>query len=204
MIERGFSERILDQLSELYGDEPCVYLIQCGGLTRIGFSGNLTRRIVGLRSMRYPAGCLGLGRIEKVYEIKTSNPRALESDLHILMDKERVSGEWFHLKEGDLDIIRELCSDLTDNAEGKVVVKERKEIRIVPRLDNFPPCKFSNGETLKPYGENYLRSRFCNILSERGDGLFCEHHNSSDDNCPVVMGESKDSSTPDFGPVRTW
>src|SRR4030042_5744864 len=128
MSERIMDKRLSDQMSEIYDDQPCVYLIQCGGLTKIGYTKNLTRRLEVLKSLSYPSGSKGLGDVEKVYEIRSKSPDKLEKDLHELLNKEKVIGEWYNLKEKDLNVIRELCFDLVDNAEFEEVMKERTEI----------------------------------------------------------------------------
>lgn len=92
-------------LEEVDTASPCVYILASQGLYKIGRTTNLKKRIPSLRETDFPGGVKGFGPIENIFFIKTDQPETLEKQLHALLEEERVTGEWFHLKSSDLEAL---------------------------------------------------------------------------------------------------
>ena len=198
--------------SERY--EGSVYLIQCNGLTKIGYSKDPDKRIEILEKTKFPHGTKDLGKIEKIFEIITDSPRQLEKDLHELLDNERVVGEWFHLKDKDIKAIREIMLDTLKCDEKKYgertiysmpfrekPVKEDKptifRTSLMEFLDLRTPCKY-RFKTLIPNTDHLddipiLASR-CQFLTDLNNTeTLCEdrYRKRSEINCPTITGEKE-------------
>ena len=87
---------------------PCVYLVFSQGLVKIGRTADLKERLRIMKYDEFPHGVKGFGIIEETYFIKTDNPTKLEAKLHTLMEPEHVTGEWFHLKESDIQALNDI------------------------------------------------------------------------------------------------
>lgn len=82
-------------------DGNLVYLIRCNEFVKIGTTGNLKRRLNGLRgSNPYP--------LEVIYSKRKENARAVEQKLHKLFKEKRERLEWFKLTEEDILKIKEI------------------------------------------------------------------------------------------------
>jgi len=85
---------------EMVRNAPCVYLLKCNGLYKIGRSSDPVRRIKELQTAMPHEVIIA-------HIIRTNEPRALEAELHQRYTKKRLRGEWFALDMFDVD---EICS----------------------------------------------------------------------------------------------
>lgn len=84
----------------------CVYVIESGGLFKIGISRSLQERLKNI-SMNSPA------RVSVAVVIKPRDfvaARDLEKILHRRFESKRSHGEWFALDHDDIDFIRNIQS----------------------------------------------------------------------------------------------
>lgn len=84
------------KLAGLSGDR-CVYLVQAGGLTKIGFTTSLLSRVYAIRSTNPDATLVG---------IVPGADMAVERSLHALFPERRRDTEWFDLAPFDFEAIR--------------------------------------------------------------------------------------------------
>jgi hypothetical protein len=71
-----------------------VYLIEMGGVYKIGHTANWDKRKRGLAGLPYECELLALQPCKDM--------RALERRLHLRFENRRLNGEWFDLRPGDL------------------------------------------------------------------------------------------------------
>lgn len=77
-----------------------VYLIGAGdGIYKIGLSTNPLRRFASFM-LQLPF------RVKLVHQIRSSNPRSLERELHTKFKDKRMNGEWFRLSAEDVSHIK--------------------------------------------------------------------------------------------------
>jgi len=86
--------------------EDCVYLIESGGLIKIGYSSNFKSRIKSYKTHNSNLNILGVFQTEKAFNI--------ESRLHKKYKDFRVNGEWFDLPK---DVLCELLNYFNDGQE---------------------------------------------------------------------------------------
>ena len=75
---------------------PCVYVIECEGLYKIGRARILQQRLRSIRNSRRAP-------IELVHTIYSWDYDKVECSLHRIFTAQRVSGEWFNLSPQDLN-----------------------------------------------------------------------------------------------------
>ena len=78
-----------------------VYLIGGNGYYKIGLSSNPFHRIEGI-STKLPF------EVELIHTIKTNDTRKLELELHKKYDHLRLNGEWFRLRDRDVEEIKKV------------------------------------------------------------------------------------------------
>ena len=83
--------------------EDCVYLIESGGLIKIGYSSNFEKRFKSYKTHNLNLNILGVFQTEKAFQI--------ESKLHKKYKEFKVNGEWFDLP---LDVLCELLNYLNN------------------------------------------------------------------------------------------
>ena len=87
---------------EVHNNNSGVYLIKSElGYYKIGYSSDIDRRFKNLNSLT-PA------KLEIIHKINVVDYRTLESRLHMMYDKKRLSGEWFDLNNDDVKFIMSL------------------------------------------------------------------------------------------------
>ena len=81
-------------------ERPCVYLVRDhSGRTKIGVARNFKKRFFGLQTA-------ASDKLKAEHVIYTSDPFALEAELHRTYKHKRVHGEWFNLTAQDIADIR--------------------------------------------------------------------------------------------------
>lgn len=80
-----------------------VYVIECAGRYKIGYSTTPRKRLAKLRKAS-PVP------MRMVHKLRTPIFREIEQQLHARFYQKRLNGEWFCLDEDDLDYIRGLDS----------------------------------------------------------------------------------------------
>lgn len=80
-----------------------VYLMESAGYYKIGYT-NVSPRVRLLQLRRGSPT-----EIKLIWSIKVANPQALERELHLLFEANRVHGEWFDLNESDVNRIKNLA-----------------------------------------------------------------------------------------------
>ncbi len=93
----------LNRNAHLKGEGVVYFLLASGGvkdgLTKIGFSSNVLTRIKTLMSEHK---CT----FDLVHYLPTNDAPNLEKLIHIIYEDKRIRGEWFNLKDEDLNILR--------------------------------------------------------------------------------------------------
>ena len=87
-----------------------VYIITCAefegdGVFKIGIAGDIKTRIASLQTA-CPYKLYALSHYEPI------NPLMVETMLHALFHKKRMTGEWFKLSKSDLNIIEEIMANV--------------------------------------------------------------------------------------------
>lgn len=84
-----------------YAFDGFVYLLESGGVYKIGVTKNLNRRVKQISpKMPYP--------VNLIHSIKTNDRYKLEGWLHNIFRSKRLEGEWFQLSETDVQIIKSM------------------------------------------------------------------------------------------------
>lgn len=104
-VYKTFDDVNLKAEIEANQDKGFVYLIECEGKYKIGFTRNIIQRMSFFKNTlpSYP-------RI--VNYIVSNDYKRLEKSLHILFNEKRIKNEWFLLEENDLktfDKIKNHC-----------------------------------------------------------------------------------------------
>lgn len=76
-----------------------VYFIKGGDYVKIGKTANVKKRINDIRTC-CPGG-LGI-----IAVVKTDRACSLENYVHLFFKEKRVHGEWFHLDEQDIQLVK--------------------------------------------------------------------------------------------------
>ena len=100
-LKKPFSYKPSGQKKQPQSKEGFVYILKCGPFYKIGLSQVVDKRVEQLATIP-PFD------VELLYTIETDNMYELESFLHDRFSEKRKNGEWFELKETDLEYIRGL------------------------------------------------------------------------------------------------
>ena len=136
-----------------------LYLMESGGLHKIGISQDINKRLKGLQTgSPHPVKCVA-------YYTTEDSARSVEGKLHKLFHKYRLSGEWFDF-EGrfTLDAFNTLCEKfgmrpLAFNEDGSCAVVE--EVPVVKKKRAFGDDSGSPQPTrVKEEDVMYWRKRY--------------------------------------------
>ncbi|MBS1662842.1 MAG: GIY-YIG nuclease family protein [Bacteroidetes bacterium] len=117
---------------------PCVYIIKTGGhLYKIGKTRDLQKRLAS-----YHTHLPILFRVVRQYP--AANMEDLEASLHIVFQHKRVKGEWFQLKNDDLQI----CDNIARNY---ALEKLQRQSKATPSYSQNPVLQVMEAN------EKYLR-----------------------------------------------
>ena len=136
-----------------------LYLIESGGLYKIGISQDINKRLKGLQTgSPHPVRCIA-------YYTTKESARSVEGKLHKLFHKYRLSGEWFDFEgKFTLDAFNTLCEKfgmqpLSFNDDGSCAVveevptvKKKKAFGDIP--NSSPPTRTKEEDVI------YWRRRY--------------------------------------------
>jgi len=77
-----------------------VYVLQGGGLCKIGMTARLPSRRIAEYSPKLPF------KTSIVASFRVGDPRGAEASIHWMMSSKRIRGEWFNLNDSDIEGIK--------------------------------------------------------------------------------------------------
>lgn len=84
-----------------------VYLMECGGKYKIGFSKDVERRIKELNHRPFETKLLAKSRL-------IENPYSFEQEIHEVFEEYRIDGEWYNFEENILQYVINVIKNTGD------------------------------------------------------------------------------------------
>jgi hypothetical protein len=98
-----------------------VYLFKSGLYHKIGISENPKYRLQSIQTSNP-------NKIEQVYQIKRSDAKNVEYNLHKIFKNKRVSGEWFNLNDDDLKLLKSLVVKSLDDIKSYITTEQNLSV----------------------------------------------------------------------------
>ena len=114
-----------------------VYIVECKGLYKIGYTSNLRSRLVSIQTATpFP--------VHLVHAMPSLHERKLERALHVIFEDSCVRGEWYNLSIREIAKIKSLSAqEILDIAKEISEAAKREEAK------NQPQMAFDFGEENK-------------------------------------------------------
>ena len=87
-------------------EKAFVYLFECGGKYKVGYTKDVDRRVADLDHRPFPVNVIAVSKA-------TSEALDIEQSLHTNLGKSRIGGEWYELSQAEVEKLKKCIEEIT-------------------------------------------------------------------------------------------